>query len=161
MPANRPAFKTIAPGAGQFLGLGALGELATKVGNTITRWVSPAVIVTGTISAEGATNANQRDITLTVKDRRGNAINYAAMIEVVALLNAGGTDFAATGGSTGIAVGASGKLLAIVAKKLFRGITTTAGVLQLTYVDTGTEAVYLGVRLPNGEVTVIGNLTNA
>jgi hypothetical protein len=50
----------------------------------------------------------------------------------------GMVDFVATGGSTGIAIGASGKLLAVVAKKVFKAISTTAGVIALTWTDTGT-----------------------
>lgn len=122
---------------------------------------SDAVDATITISAEAATVANQRDITITLKDAAGNAIDYAEMFEIVMLLNAGGTDFMATGGSTGVAAGASGKILAVVAKKLFRAITTTAGVCQVIYTDTGTEVGYLAVRLPNGRVVNGGAVTNA
>lgn len=117
-----------------------------------------AVDATITVGAEAA---NARAITITLLDSRGRAITRATQVEIVVLLNSGGTDFVATGGSTGIAIGASGKLLTVVAKKLFWGITTTAGVIQLTWTDTGTEAAYLGVRLPNGNVVISAALTNA
>jgi hypothetical protein len=143
---------------GHELGFGEQGELATRVGGALRRLTSPAVHVTGTIGAE---SANARAISLQVRERHGDPINYIADIEVQVTLDAAGTDFAATGGSTGIAIGASGKLLAVVAKKLFRCKTNAAGVLSLTYTDTGTEACHLHVCLPNGEVVYIGNMTNA
>lgn len=143
---------------GSELGLGSLGELATRVSGTVRRITSPAIYATAVIGAEAA---DARTITITVKDRQGNPINYCADVELQVLLNAGGTDFAATGGSTGIAQGASGKLLAVVAKKIFRAKTTTAGVIVCTYTDTGTEACHLHCKLPNGEVVYLGNITNA
>jgi hypothetical protein len=117
-----------------------------------------AVDATITVSAEVT---NVRTIDITLRDSRGRAIDTVTQVDLVVLLNASGTDFAATGGSTGIAIGASGKLLTIVAKKLFRGISTAAGVMQVTWTDTGNEAAYLGVRLPNGNVILSSALTNA
>ena len=109
----------------------------------------------------GAEAGDARAITVTLKDAAGDAIDFAEMVELVVLLNAGGTDFVVTGGSTGIAIGASGKLLAIVAKKVFKAITTTAGVLALTWTDVGTEVAFLGIKLPNGKVVISSALTNA
>lgn len=138
---------------GRRLALGLKGEL---IGNE-KEITSPTVDATITVGAE---NANVRAITIQLKDVEGQAINYREMVELVVLLDANGSDFAATGGSTGIAIGASGKLLAVVAKKLFRAISTAAGVIELTWTDTGTEAAYLGVRLPNGRVVISAALTN-
>lgn len=155
----RAPFKSL---AGNELGIGARGELVTRPGGITPRRVtSPCVHVTGTVSAEGATVANQRDIVLTFKDRRGNAIDYACMVELVVFTTSAMVDFAATGGSTGIAINGVGKLLALVAKKVFRCITSTSGGLNVIYTDTGTESCFLGVRLPNGEVVAIGDLTCA
>lgn len=114
-----------------------------------------------TISAEAATVANQRDITITLKDAAGNAIDYAEQFDIVMMLNATNLDFMATGGSTGIAAGAAGKILAVVAKKLFRCITNVSGVCSVIYTDTGTEVGFLAVRLPNGRVINGGAVTNA
>lgn len=121
---------------------------------------SKASNATISISAEGATVSNQRDITITLKDANGNAVDEATMFDVFLYTSSAMTDFVATGGSTGIAAGASGKVLAIVAKKVFKAITTTAGVCQLIYTDTGTEAVYMAVGLPTGRVVAGGTLTN-
>lgn len=146
---------------GQYLGIGPRGELRTHMGKNLLDISRPCVDASGTISAEGATVANQRDITMIFKDAQGRAINYAEVVEIMLFTSSAMTDFVATGGSTGIAAGANGKLLALVAKKIFRGITTTAGLLDFIYTDTGTEAVYLAVRFPNGRVQGIGLLTNA
>lgn len=148
-------FKSI---KGEWLGIGAKGNLAQKLKGAIVAITQPAVDATITVGAE---STDVRQISITLKDAYGNAINYAEMVEIVVLLNSGGTDFVATGGSTGIAIGASGKLLTVIAKKLFRAISTTAGVIALTWTDTGTEAAYLGVRLPNGRIIVSAALTNA
>ena len=141
---------------GKALGLGPYGNLVAN-GIDIT---PKAVTATISISAEGASVANQRDITITLKDADGNAIDYAENFEIRLYLSSAMTDFVATGGSTGIAAGASGKILAVVAKKIFRAITTTAGVCQVIYTDTGTEAGYLAVALPNGIVVGGGLVTN-
>lgn len=142
---------------GKRLGLGAYGHL---VANGIE--VTPkAVDATISISAEGATVANQRNISITLKDANGNAVDEATVFEIVVFSSSAMTDFVATGGSTGIAAGASGKVQAIVAKKLFRAITTTAGVCEVIYTDTGSDAGYLAVRLPNGRVVAGGVITNA
>jgi hypothetical protein len=76
------------------------------------------------------------------------------------LADANGDAFAATGGSTGIAVGTDGALLPIVAKKLFLAISEADGDIDLTWTDTGTEAAYLAVILPNGKMIVSAALTN-
>lgn len=142
---------------GKRLGSGAYGQLVAN-GTDIT---PKAVNADITISAEGATVSNQRDITITLKDANGNAVDEATVFEIVLFSTSAMTDFVATGGSTGIAAGASGKVQAIVAKKLFRAITTTAGVCQVIYTDTGTDAGYLAVRLPNGRIVAGGTITNA
>lgn len=142
---------------GQFLGIGARGNLVGANGRNLTE---PAAHVTGTISAEAATVADQRDISLIVKDINGNAINYVAQVELHVFASSAMLDWSA-GGSTGIAAGANGKILALVAKKIFRAQTTAAGLLDVIYTDTATAAAYLAVRLPNGRLVGIGTLTNA
>lgn len=142
---------------GKKFGLGAYNQLVSN-GINISQPAANATIV---ISAEGATVANQRDITITLKDVNGNALDYAENFEIRLYSSSAMTDFVATGGSTGIAAGASGKILAVVAKKIFRAITTTAGVCEVIYTDTGTDAGYLAVALPNGRVIGGGLVTNA
>ena len=146
--------------SGNRIGIGSRGQLRVRSragGIDLTR---PCVDVSGTISAEGATVANQRNISLVFRDDEGDPINYAEVVELMLFSSAAMTDFVATGGSAGIAAGTNGKILALVAKKVFRAITTTAGLLDVIYTDTGTDVGYLGVRLPNGRVVGIGVLTN-
>ena len=144
------------------LGLAKTGNLIARAGGAgnIFQITRPAVNAVITISAEGATVANQRNITITLKDSNGDAINYAENFEIVLFSSSAMTDFVATGGSTGIAAGASGKILAVVAKKLFRALTTTAGVCEVIYTDTSTDAGYLAVRLPGGQIIPGGVITN-
>lgn len=145
---------------GNDLGIGSRGEMAAR-GSAIYQVTRPAVTATITISAEAATVANQRDISITLKDADGNAIDYAETFEIVLFSSSAMTDFVATGGSTGIAAGAAGKILAVVAKKLFRAITNTSGLCSVIYTDTGSDAGYLAVRLPSGQIIAGGLITNA
>lgn len=154
------------------LGIGHLGQIVKRYSGLAARLssssnnlnlTSPIVHATGTISAKAATAANQRDIALVLRDDQGDAINFAGQVELIVYASSAMLDFTATGGTTGIAQGSggnTGKVLAVVAKKIFRAISDASGVIACIYTDTGTDAAYLGVRLPNGEVVGIGTLTN-
>lgn len=152
------AYKSI---KGQYIGVGDGGELVSKqngVEYPITRKAVHAVI---TISAEGATTADTRDITIQLKDARGVNIAYAEQFEIVMFASSAMLDFVAAGGSTGVVQGTVGKLLAVVAKKIFRCMTDATGAWNGTYLDTATAAGYLAVRLPNGRIIGGGTVTNA
>lgn len=130
---------------GRWFGLAEAGNLYVN-GKAIT---SPCVDATVVVDP---TSTSPRAITVTLLDAEGRALDYAENVELIVYSTTAMVDFTATGGSTGLAIGASGKLLAQVAKKVFKAISTTAGVIALTHTDTGTDACYLGVRLPNGRV---------
>lgn len=119
---------------------------------------APAVDATITVGDE-VTNA--RAITIQLKDSSGNDIVSRQMVGIVVLADANGDAFATTGGSTGIAIGTDGALLAVVAKKYFIAISEDDGDIDLTWTDTGTEAAYLGVILPSGRMIISDALTNA
>lgn len=142
---------------GKRLGLGAYGQLVAQNINIS----QPAVDATITISAEGATTANTRDLSIVLKDAHGNAIDYAENFEIYMYSSSAMTDFVANGGSTGVVQGAAGKLLAIVAKKIFACVSSVTGTWTGTYLDTGTDVGYLAVKLPNGRVVGGGVITNA
>ena len=108
----------------------------------------------------GAESTNVRAITIAMKDGAGNAMTTRALVNVVVLADANGDAFVATGGSTGIAIGSAGALLALVAKKAFMLITEADGTADLTWTDVGTEAAYLGIVLPTGELVISSALTN-
>lgn len=139
---------------GRKLGIGDRGQLVSN-GIDVTR---PCVDATITVGAE---NTNVRAITIQLKDAEGRDINYVETFEIVMFADAQGTAFATTGGSTGLAIGTDGALLAIVAKKYFLATSEADGDWDGTYTDTATEAMYLGVRLPNGRVVMSSALTNA
>jgi hypothetical protein len=123
-------------------------------GIEITR---PCVDASIVVSAE---NTNVRTITIQLKDAEGRDINYVESVNIGVFLDAGRLAFVATGGSTGIAIGTDGALLAVVAKKLFAATSEADGDIDLIWTDTGTEVAYLGVQLPNGRWVMSDPLTN-
>lgn len=130
------------------------GALRNAAGLQLTR---PCVDASITVGAE---NANVRAITIQLKDGAGNDINYVETVEIIVFSSAAMTAFASTGGSTGIAIGTDGALLPIVAKKYFIATSESDGDIDLTYTDTGTESIAVGVRLPNGRVVVTDTFAN-
>lgn len=151
----RSIFKSI---MGRRIGIGAYGQLASQLPTAVTDITPKCADASITVGAEAS---DVRAITIQLKDIHGNAIDYAETVDIIMLLNATPTDFVATGGSTGIAIGASGKLQTIVAKKRFTAMSTTAGVIALTWTDTGTEAAFLGLVLPTGRMIISSTLQNA
>jgi hypothetical protein len=139
---------------GRRLGIGAAGNVVAND----TALSAPAMDATITVGAEVG---DARAITIQIKDVNGVNINYIETLDILMYLDAAGAAYVVTGGTTGIAIGASGALLTVVAKKFFRARTTVAGLLALTWTDTGTEAAFLGVKLPGGRVVISTALTNA
>jgi hypothetical protein len=116
--------------------------------------------VAGATITVGAENANVRAITIQLTDANGNDIAQREHVFVGVFLDANPDAFVVTGGSTGIAIGTDGALLALVAKKFFSVVSEADGDIDLTWTDTGTEAAYLGVILPNGKIVMSTALTN-
>lgn len=139
---------------GRRLMLAERGQL-TSNGIDISR---PCVDATITVGAE---NSNVRAITIQLKDSEGRDINYVESVMLVVYGDANKTSYVGTGGSTGIAIGTDGALLALVAKKVFLATSESDGDIDLTWTDTGTEAAYLGLHLPNGRIIMSSALTNA
>lgn len=139
---------------GRRLGLTADGSL---VGNGI-QVTSPCVDASITVGAE---NTNVRAITIQLKDANGKDIAYRQAIRAYVFADANGDAFVGTGGSTGIAIGTDGALLALVAKKAFILVSEADGDIDLTWTDTGTEAAYLALEMPSGRLIFSSALTNA
>lgn len=139
---------------GRLLGLGHQAQLISN-DIEITR---PCVDASITVGAEAG---DARAITIQLKDAYGNDINYVEEVEIHMFLNAARTAYVVTGGSTGIAIGTDGALLALVAKKIFVATSEADGDIDLTWTDTGTEVAFLGLKLPNGRYVMSGALTNA
>lgn len=95
----------------------------------------------------GAKVANVRNITIQLNDGAGVAVTSRKPVRILMLGDALGASFAATGGSTGLAQGTDGTILAVVAKKVFEAISKNNGSITLTYTDTGSEAVWLAVAV--------------
>ena len=137
---------------GRRLGQGRTLQL-TSHGVDITQ---PCVDASITIGAEVA---NQRTITIQLKDAAGRDIAYVETFELIVFASAAITAFG-TGGTTAIAVGTDGALLALVANKVFLCTSEADGDWDGVWTDTGTETAAIGVRLPNGRVVVSSAFAN-
>lgn len=100
-----------------------------------------------------------RNITVQLNNADGTPIAHCQQLIIDVLADSAGAAWATTGGSTGIAIGASGSLLTLSAKKRFAARTTAAGLLALTWTDNASEVAYLGVILPHGRTVISTALT--
>lgn len=101
-----------------------------------------------------------RAITVQLKDADGVNLTRTSVIDLVVYSSAAATALSA-GGSTGLAIGANGMIIAtITAKKVFRVKTDATGKWTGTWTDTGTDAAFLGVVLPDGRETISAAMTN-
>ena len=94
--------------------------------------------------------SNARAITVQLTDAAGADVASVQHVMLGVFANSAGTAFATTGGTTGIAIGTDGALLAMVAKKLFIATCEADGDIDLTWTDTDVESVYLGVLVAGG-----------
>ena len=117
----------------------------------------PCVDATITVGAE---STDVRAITIQLKDATGADINYVEHVRASLFTTSGMTAYATTGGSTGIAIGTDGALLALVNKKVFILTSESDGDIDLTWTDSGTEPAFLALHLPNGRTIVSAALTN-
>tara|TARA_R110000868_G_scaffold98841_1_gene272159 strand:+ start:340 stop:729 length:390 start_codon:yes stop_codon:yes gene_type:complete len=111
-----------------------------------------------TVSAEAT---DVRTLTVQVTDALGASIAQQVLLDVIVYTTAAATALATTGGSTGIASTAGVTIVTVTAKKVFKMQTTAAGLLTLTWTDTGTESVAVGVWLPNGKLIITAAFANA
>lgn len=143
---------------GRRLGIGPKGNLGSqKPDGSLLPFTSQAVDATITVGAE---NTNVRAISIQLKNANGDNVNEITEVDVLALLDANGAAYAATGGSTGLADGGAGTLLAVVAKKLFKARSDATGLIELTWTDTGTEVAYPAVKLASGRTVIGAAMTN-
>lgn len=117
----------------------------------------PCVNATITVGAE---DTNVRAITIQLLDAYGNDVSEVTVVELFVFASAAGTAIA-TGGSTGIEIGTDGAILSTVTAKLHFVLSSEAdGDIDLTWTDTGTESVALGLKLPNGNLIVTDAFAN-
>lgn len=141
-------FQTVKSIVGRRLGLGKYGNLvASESGSPIE--LTPKCA--GARITIGAENTNVRAITIQLIDANGDDVAVGEIVKVYVFADATRIALAGTGGSTGIAIGTDGTILrTITAKKQFEIISEADGDIDLTWTDTATESVVLGVLLPNG-----------
>ncbi len=132
---------------GRRLMMAEAGNLVSQ-GREVTR---PCVDATVTVPA---TSTSPRTLTVQLLDAEGRDIDYVETFEILAFASSAMTAFTTTGGSTGLAAGTDGALLALVAKKVFLATSEADGDWDGTHTDTGTDAVHFAVRLPNGKVVL-------
>ena len=142
-----PHLKSI---VGRRLALGSLGNLVSAASGAEVDITPKCADASITIGAE---NTNVRAITIQLKDANGADIDYVENFEIHVFANAARTAYA-TGGSTGVAIGTDGALLAVVAKKIFKCTSEADGDWDGTWTDTGTESVALGILLPTGRMVM-------
>lgn len=122
------------------------------------RLTHPCVNATITVGNE---STNVRVITIQLLDAYGKDVSEVTHFELHVFANAAGTAYATTGGSTGVAIGTDGALLAVVAKKIFACTSESDGDWDGTWTDTGTESVAIGIKLPNGNMIISDAFANA
>lgn len=140
---------------GSALGQDARGNLVARGSINLTQ---PCADCSITVSAE---TTNVRTITIQLKDANGADIDYAEIVRVYVFSDAT-MQALATGGSTGIAIGTDGTIFdTVIAKKIFEIVSESDGDIDLTWTDTGTESVVVGVRLPSGRMVLSDAFANA
>jgi hypothetical protein len=140
---------------GRKLGLAKTGNLVANSKAISQPCVDAAITV-------GAENTNVRAIAIQLKDANGNDINYAEIVTIYVFADATMQALATTGGSTGIAIGTDGTILnTVLAKKIFTVVSEADGDIDLTWTDTATESVVLGIRMPSGRIVLSSPFANA
>lgn len=126
--------------------------ISNTTGQLIARGIDitqPCVDASITVAAPVG---DARAITIQLKDARGADLAYVETVMLGVFTTAARTAFATTGGSTGLAIGTDGALLALVAKKWFVATSEDDGDLDLSFTDTADEPCFLALYLPNGRV---------
>ena len=129
----------------------------TDLDNVLSKHTGKLSGATITIGAE---NANVRAITIQLTDEAGVDLDHVAQVRLVVFADSGGAALA-TGGSTGIAIGTDGAIVAThTAKLVFDLVSESDGDIDLTWTDTGTEEVYLGLVMPQGNIVFSDAIAN-
>lgn len=118
----------------------------------------PAVGATFSVGAEAT---DVRTITIQLTDATGAALTYRQQFFLGVFTSTAASALATTGGSTGIAASTNTALGALIAKKLFFIMPSSTSLATLTWTDTSTETVALGVFLPSGKMAMSDAFANA
>jgi len=142
-----------------------LTRMVVQSGGTLT--LEDGSIFDNAGAAAGATftigdeASNARAITIQLTDAAGADVASIQPVMLGVFANSAGTAFATTGGTTGLAIGTDGALLAMVAKKLFIATCEADGDIDLTWTDTNVESVYLGVLVAGGTWAMSEEIVNS
>lgn len=110
----------------------------------------------------GAEDTNVVNVVITLKNAADAAISSSKIVHAYLSDASTGVGVAATAPDGGVAVGASGSVLAeVVADKVFILESTAAGLITLDVTESGTDTFYLVLLLPNGEKVVSNAITTA
>ena len=131
------------------------GNLVSDALSTTLPITNAAISATITVGAEGTPAANQRAVTITLLNANGVAINYIQTFEVIVYADATRAALCTTGGSSAMAAVTGIIVSQPLAKKHYFCQTNASGLCVLTWIDTATETVALGVILPNGMLGAI------
>ena len=132
---------------GRLLGIGHKGQLIAGT-SEIT---SPCANCTITVGAEAT---NVIPITIQLEKADGSDLDEVAVVELLMFGDANKLS-ASAGGSTGLAINGDGALISTPEAKKHLVVSSEAdGDIILSFTDTGTDAHYLGVKLPNGNIVM-------
>jgi hypothetical protein len=115
------------------------------------------VIEAAFVEAAGAAT-DEALVTVTLTDAAGTAVAAKTTCEVWYSDNATGAAVQTTAASGTVELDSGTIMVTYTAKKHFLVETDATGQFIISAVDTGNQAAYLAVKLPNGEVEVSGAL---
>jgi hypothetical protein len=115
--------------------------------------VRGGVVAATFVEAAGAAT-DEALVTVTLVDSAGNAVAAKTTVEVWYSDVATGAAVQATAASGTVELDSGTIMVTRTAKKHFLIETTTAGQFIISAIDSGNQAAYLAVLLPNGEVAV-------
>lgn len=102
----------------------------------------------------GAEAANVVNVAFVVKsDKNQNTLAVPSVIDFYFSDASTGLGYVATAPSGAVAIGTNGSLIDLTgAKKVFRGITTAAGLLDINITEAGAKTLYVVVIAPNQRI---------
>lgn len=119
--------------------------------------VRGGVVAATFVEAAGAAT-DEALVTVTLVDAAGTAVAAKTTVEVWYSDAATGAGVQATAAAGTVELDSGTIMVTYAAKKHFLVETTSAGQFIISAIDTGNQAGYLAVKLPNGEVAVSGAL---
>lgn len=112
-------------------------------------------------STIGTETANTINVSITLKDQRGQALGEKAAVEAYLSDVSTGLGVTATGPSGGWAIGTNGALIPRVTSKSALFVCNASGAVDVTLTETGTPTWYLVIVLANGRLLISGAITFA